>query len=361
MDDQMNHSSMSLLGLPAELIEHIVDFLDDVSFCQARRAHRCFVVRDHAHVLAGRARRHWLGHTFYRVCRHGPPDAVIAHLDAGSKVSSDHLICAAKYDNAPAIDLICQRFALDSRDWSTRFADTAGSLGNVRALEVLARFGFRASRSALHGAAFSGRRPRWHALVALHKLGLGDWGPWLMDAAAQEGRCKLVRFLHKHLGQSCTTDAMDEAAARGYLKIVRFIHDNRTEGCTTEAMDGAAANGHWDIVQLLHANRSEGCTTKAMDDAAAGGHIKVVQFLHDNRHEGCTSAAMDRAAAAGHLDVVAFLAENRTEGNPTTAKHMAGQTRQADVVTYLRRRWPKPPRQRKRRHNADTPTTTKVP
>jgi hypothetical protein len=354
-----------LTDLPPELIERITDFLDDVSFCCARRAHRCLVVRDHACILVGRARAHWLAKSMRDVCCRRPPEALVAHLESGEQPTTDHMLWATQCDNARVVELLCQRFGLVGRQWDETFVDVAAGNGAIATIEVLSRFGFSGSRVALHNAAFARRRPLLGTLQTLHRLGLGEWGPWLMDEAAGRGRCKLVRFLHKRLGQACTADAMDRAAMRGHLNIVEFLHYNRSEGCTTYAMDWAASRGYLSIVEFLHDHRTEGCTTAAMDQAAANGHLDVVEFLHANRTEGCTSAAMDLAAARGHLDIVTFLAEKRSEGNPTTAKQSAGATRQAEVVAYLRRRWPKPPRKRKRQHTdppmGSTPSTPTGP
>ena len=38
-------------------------------------------------------------------------------------------------------------------------------------------------------------------------------------------------------------------------------------------MNHAAGNGHLNVVKYLHKHRSEGCTTLAMDYAAGYGHL----------------------------------------------------------------------------------------
>ncbi|KAJ3185541.1 hypothetical protein HDU87_000164 [Geranomyces variabilis] len=50
---------------------------------------------------------------------------------------------------------------------------------------------------------------------------------------------------------------MNKAAARGYLEVVKWLHEHRQEGCSTIAMDLAARNGHWLTVKWLHENRPE--------------------------------------------------------------------------------------------------------
>jgi hypothetical protein len=52
----------------------------------------------------------------------------------------------------------------------------------------------------------------------------------------------------------------------------------RSSGLTPNILkDYAAENGHLDVVKWLHAHRSEGCTTDAMDKAAANNHLEMVQ------------------------------------------------------------------------------------
>ncbi|KAI8847262.1 hypothetical protein BC829DRAFT_396815 [Chytridium lagenaria] len=93
---------------------------------------------------------------------------------------------------------------------------------------------------------------------------------------------------------------MNQAAMRGHLDIVKFLHEHRSEGCTTHGIDSAARNGHLDIIRFLHENRSEGCTTSAMDNAAGYGHFEIVKFLHYSRR---------------FLEIVKFLSEINSKGN----------------------------------------------
>ncbi|POM57886.1 Hypothetical protein PHPALM_37543, partial [Phytophthora palmivora] len=104
---------------------------------------------------------------------------------------------------------------------------------------------------------------------------------------------------------------MDWAAAYGHLDVVKWLHVHRREGCTSLAMDSAAREGHLDVVKWLHENRDEGCSPMALTSASGSGHLDMVRWLHDNRSEGCTSTTMARAIAAGHFDVVLFLRDKR--------------------------------------------------
>ena len=76
------------------------------------------------------------------------------------------------------------------------------------------------------------------------------------------------------------------ASSNGHLEVVKFLHEHRKEGCTTNAMDLASREGHLEIVKFLHEHRKEGCTTRAMNWASLGGHLEIVKFLHEHRKEG---------------------------------------------------------------------------
>ncbi|KAF0688345.1 Aste57867_20025 [Aphanomyces stellatus] len=108
---------------------------------------------------------------------------------------------------------------------------------------------------------------------------------------------------------------MDRTANYNCLPILKWLHTHRTEGCTTNAMYSASRSGRLEVVQFLHKHRTEGCTTNAMDFSASNGHMEIVRFFHENRTEGCTTNAMNSAAANGHLEVVRWLNANRTEGH----------------------------------------------
>jgi hypothetical protein len=72
------------------------------------------------------------------------------------------------------------------------------------------------------------------------------------------------------------------AAENGHLDIVKWLHEHRIEGCTTNAMDNAAGNGHLDIVKWLHEYRTEGCSTWAFSYAIRGDHNDIIEFLYNN-------------------------------------------------------------------------------
>lgn len=75
---------------------------------------------------------------------------------------------------------------------------------------------------------------------------------------------------------------MDLAAENGRLDIVKWLHEHRIEGCTTKAMDNAAGNGHLEVVKWLHGYRTEGCSAWAFSYAIRGDHRNTIEFLYDN-------------------------------------------------------------------------------
>jgi hypothetical protein len=87
---------------------------------------------------------------------------------------------------------------------------------------------------------------------------------------------------------------MDGAAQHDHLAVVKWLHRHRSEGCTTDAIDSAAndQDGETDIILWLHKHRSAGCTTAAMENAAAQYNFDAVLFLHSQRREGCTRDAL---------------------------------------------------------------------
>jgi hypothetical protein len=102
---------------------------------------------------------------------------------------------------------------------------------------------------------------------------------WLAEAA-RAGHLDIFIYLHEKLpGLVCRPMAMDHAASMGYFDVVKYIHTHRTEGCTTKAMDGAAMGNHIEIVRFLHANRTEGCSSRAFEKSAERGRTEMVKLL----------------------------------------------------------------------------------
>lgn len=156
-----------------------------------------------------------------------------------------------------------------------------------------------------------------------------------MDLAAEFGHLEVVKWLHEHRSEGCSTNAMDLAASNGHLEVVRFLHDHRDEGCSSDAADLAAMGGRLEVVRFLHDHREEGCTTLAMDLAAANGHLEVVRWLHSHREEGCSAHALAAASANGHARVARWLLQFRQEGCVDTAAASARANGHEELAQWL--------------------------
>ncbi|RHY59472.1 hypothetical protein DYB30_005079 [Aphanomyces astaci] len=117
--------------------------------------------------------------------------------------------------------------------------------------------------------------------------------------AAQLGytQCTLTYFTPVNMGR--------------FLDVVEFLFANERQGTSgRQAFDLAATNGHFEVVRFLHAHSTQGCTTQAMDGAAQNGHFNIVKFLHMHRTEGGTAMGRARAEANGHAEIAAYLKQH---------------------------------------------------
>ncbi|KAI8926211.1 hypothetical protein BC831DRAFT_457447, partial [Entophlyctis helioformis] len=73
-------------------------------------------------------------------------------------------------------------------------------------------------------------------------------------------------------------------------------------------MDHAAHWGNLDMLKFLHTHRTEGCTTLAIKNAALARHVHVVWWLIDNRSEGVNEGDIFNAARDGRMDAVHLMA-----------------------------------------------------
>ncbi|KAG7377539.1 hypothetical protein PHYPSEUDO_011490 [Phytophthora pseudosyringae] len=110
-------------------------------------------------------------------------------------------------------------------------------------------------------------------------------------------------------------------------KLLQWLSDKYTDRCEggTNVMDAAARYGHLGVVRWLHEHRGEGCSTDSMDWAICRGDVAMATWLQANRTEGCTDFAMTYAGFGGHLEVLHWLSENRSEGRPRLALRAAAQ------------------------------------
>lgn len=368
-------------NLPTEMLMHILEYVDDATFCAARLAHRCFAMHDREAIHLTRRLPRWLRTDPHFFCSRDHAEAILALIAAGVPLGREHMAKAvacrafgvvmalpasacergrippAATNAAAAIgDLNAVGRLYDScrAVWSDRAMDLAAANGHLAVVKFLYERRVFGTTDAIDEAALNGHADVVEFLLAHHHKPAND--PSLgrvvaatpaqasygregctsdaMCNAALNGHLDIVRMLDAN-GARCRPEAMDCAAAQGHLDVVAYLDENRTEGCTVDAMDDAASRGHLDVVVYLDTHRREGCTTKAMDYAADAGHLEIVSYLHRNRREGCTTWAMDGAAGEGHLDVVKFLHENRRVGCTTDAIDMAAAAGFIDVVVYL--------------------------
>ncbi|TMW58652.1 hypothetical protein Poli38472_010211 [Pythium oligandrum] len=173
-------------------------------------------------------------------------------------------------------------------------------------------------------------------LCFLHEKGAGNFMTEAMDLAP--GRSfTLLRFLHQHRSEGCTTDAMDGAALCGRLHIVKFLRENRTEGCTTNAIDRAAARGHLHIVRYLLSHRSEGCSDR-VTDGWRQGNLRVAKFLYEKEllHTSTMGGLADGATMWGDLTLLKYVCENDSYEPSWNALDGAIRDGNLSIVKYIR-------------------------
>ncbi|KAG1695063.1 hypothetical protein DVH05_020990 [Phytophthora capsici] len=247
------------------------------------------------------------------------------HICENMRRVSDLICFAGRNGDLEMLEFIYGR-VLDARSLDMRYAVATG--GHVDVLRwYIERFPAAVQHSAERIITTASMYGQLDLLKELHRLDVlsrlrtcssrtnlnekaGIWWPprcHAMDTAAAHGRLDIVKWLHVHRDEKCSTKAMDVAAANGYLEIVQWFHGNREEGCTTKAMDGAAGNGHVHVAEWLHRNRSEGCTSDAIDQAVQNGHLDAVKWLYKNRLAGGTAKALTDSISRGHVLVASWL------------------------------------------------------
>eukprot|EP01102_Stenamoeba_stenopodia_P021482 TRINITY_DN8660_c1_g1_i1.p1 TRINITY_DN8660_c1_g1~~TRINITY_DN8660_c1_g1_i1.p1 ORF type:complete len:213 (-),score=37.16 TRINITY_DN8660_c1_g1_i1:13-651(-) len=78
-----------------------------------------------------------------------------------------------------------------------------------------------------------------------------------MDGAAINGHLAVVKWLHENRTEGCTARALEEAAEQGYLEVVKFLYLNRKEGNVDVAIMAAEESGHSNVAGWLrNAERS---------------------------------------------------------------------------------------------------------
>jgi hypothetical protein len=106
---------------------------------------------------------------------------------------------------------------------------------------------------------------------------------------------------------------MNRAAMSGHFAIIKWLHMHRREGCSSAAIDNAAGIGRLDIIQWLDAHYASGCTSRAMSGAAFNGHLDVILFLESKGMAHCTPDVAAKAVYIGHLEILQWLFQTHRE------------------------------------------------
>ncbi|KAF0699494.1 Aste57867_9964 [Aphanomyces stellatus] len=227
---------------------------------------------------------------------HGVGEITTWAMDKAAANGHLHVL-AWLYDHIPSAK--CTTFAMDD----------AARNGHLDVLEwLLAHRKEGATVASVRNAAEANHVDVLRWLLA-HKIS-PTTSPWAMALAAQDGHLEAIQLLHEYDWPG-TSRAMDKAAKHGFLGIVKWLHDHRRDGCTTSAIDDAACEGHLEVVQWLHNHRDEGCTTKALDGAIQNGHNRVAWWLIEHRNEGCSARGIEFATQRGDLGLVQWFCRHR--------------------------------------------------
>ncbi|ATE82274.1 Ankyrin repeat domain containing protein [Pandoravirus salinus] len=287
----------TVIDMPSEILYRIAGLLDDVSFCAIRLAHRRFRVHMADEIERVRRVPRWLRADREQLCRQGDAVAVRALCKYGAPFTLCHLYEAAAHGH---LDVVA---AIHDRGTSTRSGWVSAPPRPGRTERRLFDYWITPNDTAVDffGEPVDG---------VMHQENNFSVAPTsVMNITAGNGHLDVVKFLHDHRTEGCTTDAMNDAAAFGHLDVVKFLHANRSEGCTPRAIVGAARLGHVDMVAWLYRNRPECAVppSAALDDAARYGHTDVVLFLHDRAQVPLTQTAMAKAVVHGHFDVAVYM------------------------------------------------------
>ncbi|CAK5030443.1 unnamed protein product [Aphanomyces euteiches] len=143
----------------------------------------------------------------------------------------------------------------------------------------------------------------------IHVLGLPLHNIYPLSlAVAQFLHSHGVQFTQKHVQLAILHTTANRS---GLLDVVKYIHENCPEVQFQQSdMDDAAAVGDLEMVRFLHEHRKEGCTTAAMNSAVYYGHIEVLKFLQQNRSEGCSGRSLRDAIALDNFEMVQYLMES---------------------------------------------------
>lgn len=257
---------LGIIDLSHEVIYHVVDSLDDGTFCAARAAHSIFRVHDGDEIHHTRRVPRWLAGDAYEYVKRGHVEAVQTLKDSGHEFGARDLCTAVEYGNVAVVAILyddciteCEREVKD-----------------------------------------------------------------LFAVAASKGHLDVMRLLHERDHTTCTAGAMAEAAHCGHMAIVEFLYKERGERDTWVAFDSAVTEGHTAIVQFLCADQPLGEIEDAFHESLESAHPDVSAHLAkelaarigntpwtDDRLDWCAvSSLLDKAAKApGHAAATNVLAD----------------------------------------------------
>ncbi|KAH9100552.1 hypothetical protein Ae201684P_006749 [Aphanomyces euteiches] len=116
----------------------------------------------------------------------------------------------------------------------------------------------------------------------IHVLGLPLHNIYPLSlAVAQFLHSHGVQFTQKHVQLAILHTTANRS---GLLDVVKYIHENCPEVQFQQSdMDDAAAVGDLEMVRFLHEHRKEGCTTAAMNSAVYYGHIEYLMESYKDK------------------------------------------------------------------------------
>ncbi|KAI8925969.1 hypothetical protein BC831DRAFT_248906 [Entophlyctis helioformis] len=171
----------------------------------------------------------------------------------------------------------------------------------------------------------------------LVEAGLQGWAisPTKLAAA---GQLASLQWMHSKRGLQCDrwpTDVLDTAARSGRLDMVKWLHRHRSDGCTTDAVDGALEMHHYQVATWLLAHRPEGCSPAWVCKMASQGRLDILQAMHTNPGVTFTVGVMDEAIRRNQLAVAEWLRANRSEGYSAKPVELALWHSSFDVARWL--------------------------
>lgn len=381
-----SNGPLGILSLPSEVLWIVMDFLDDRSFCAARRAHAAFAVHSDELILHARKMPTWLCTPERVLCRHGKTDAIDFLLARGVRfghgcfraaIEGGHTEIASRLltrnvgvsEAVSLLDVAVVHGHLDAIRFVIGLADDAisaaccengfkapekeiNSLGHAISLAIdratddarpdIAAYllACRHCRCARRRACEAAGRGDIDALLficrasgyARHMVGT-DTAAW----AASEGHSAMLRCLwdHPRDDMPITMATAEAAARRGQIETIEFLRERGFSVSLARAMREAAAGCYIDPVCSLYRAYPECRATVVIDIAAAHGNLCILQWLHRQEGQRCTTAAMDQAATNGHLSAVVWLHEHDSAGCTTAAMDGAARNGHRHVVEFL--------------------------